>query len=95
VKVDGWPVAGRAKTLFELEPRGPVEAKHERTHEMFFLNRLKHQFSRDEAGQWPNESFASEYGGLTLADGATHAGIVVALALRRGVVMGPHNQNRP
>ena len=58
-------VAGRAKTLFELETRGPVEAKHERTQEMFFLNRLKQQFSRDEAGQWPNESFASEYGGLT------------------------------
>jgi class 3 adenylate cyclase len=58
-------VAGRAKTLFELEPRGPVEAKHERTHEMFFLNRLKQQFSRDEAGQWPSERFASEYGGLT------------------------------
>jgi class 3 adenylate cyclase len=58
-------VAGRAKTLFELEPRGPVEAKHERTHEMFFLTRLKEQFSRDEAGQWPNESFAAEYGGLT------------------------------
>jgi adenylate cyclase len=33
-------VAGHAKALFELEPRGPVQAKHERTHEMFFLNRL-------------------------------------------------------
>ena len=28
------------KKLFELEPRGPIAAKHERTHEMFFLNRL-------------------------------------------------------
>jgi hypothetical protein len=32
-------VAGHAKALIELEPRGPMEAKHERTHEMFFLNR--------------------------------------------------------
>ena len=34
-------VAGHVKTLFELEPRGPVVAKHDRSHEMFFLNRLK------------------------------------------------------
>jgi adenylate cyclase len=54
-------VAGHAKALIELEPRGSVEAKHERTHEMFFLNRLKQEFSRDPAGQRPNESFAAEY----------------------------------
>ena len=58
-------VAGHAKALFELEPRGPVEAKHERTHEMFFLNRLKEEFSRDQAGCHPNESFAAEYDRLT------------------------------
>jgi adenylate cyclase len=58
-------VAGHAKALFELEPRGPVEAKHERSHEMFFLNRLKPEFSRDPAGHRPNESFAAEYGRLT------------------------------
>ena len=54
-------VAGRAKALFELEPRGAVEAKHERTHEMFFLNRLKPEFSRDSGGLLPNETFAAEY----------------------------------
>ncbi len=58
-------VAGHAKTLFELEPRGPVEAKHERSHEMFFLNRLKPEFSRDPAGRRPNEIFAAEYDRLT------------------------------
>jgi adenylate cyclase len=58
-------VAGRAKALFELEPRGAVEAKHERSHEVFFLNRLKPEFSRDPAGQLPNESFAAEYERLT------------------------------
>jgi len=58
-------VAGHAKTLFDLEPRGPVEAKHERTHEMFFLNRLRQEFSRDQAGRLPNESFAAECDRLT------------------------------
>ena len=53
--------AGHAKTLFDLEPRGPVEAKHQRTHEMFFLNRLKKEFSNDQDGREPNESFAAEY----------------------------------
>ena len=28
---------------------------------MFFLNRLKREFSRDEAGCRPNERFAAEY----------------------------------
>jgi adenylate cyclase len=58
-------VAGHAKALFELEPRGPVEAKHERTHEMFFLNRLKPEFSRDDLGCEPNEDFAAEYDRLS------------------------------
>jgi adenylate cyclase len=58
-------VAGHARTLFDLEARGPVEAKHERTHEMFFLNRLKPEFSRDLAGHRPSESFAAECERLT------------------------------
>lgn len=58
-------VAGHARALFELEPRGPIEAKHERTHEMFFLDRLKQEFSSDLAGYRPNESFVAEYDRLT------------------------------
>ena len=58
-------VAGHAKALFELEPRGAIEAKHERTHQMFFLNRLKPEFSRDPEGSLPNENFAAEYDRLT------------------------------
>jgi adenylate cyclase len=50
-------VAGHAKALFELEPPGAVEAKHERTHEMFFLNRMKPEFSRDSGGRLPNVIF--------------------------------------
>jgi class 3 adenylate cyclase len=57
--------AGHAKALFDLEPRGAVEAKHQRTHEMFFLNRLKPEFSSDQDGHEPNESFAAEYDRLT------------------------------
>ena len=53
-------VAGHVKKLFELEPRGPIAAKHERTHEMFFLNRLKPEFSRDADGRIPNENFIAE-----------------------------------
>lgn len=53
-------VAGHVKTLFELEPRGSIVAKHERAHEMFFLNRLKPEFSRDREGRVPNEKFAAE-----------------------------------
>ena len=47
-------VAGHVRSLFELEPRGPIVAKHDRAHEMFFLNRLKPEFSRDPEGRTPN-----------------------------------------
>ena len=54
-------VAGHVNALFELEPRGAIEAKHERAHEMFFLNGLKPEFSRSPDGHLPNENFAAEY----------------------------------
>jgi adenylate cyclase len=57
-------VAGHAHGLFELESRGPIEAKHERTHEMFFLNGLKKEFSRNGDGHFPNDHFLSEYNRL-------------------------------
>jgi hypothetical protein len=56
--------------LFELEPRGPIEAKHDRAHEMFFLNRLKAEYSWSEDGRLPNDNFLAEYkrlGGSRLA----------------------------
>ena len=34
-------MAEQVKTLFDLEPRGPIVAKHERAHEMFYLSRVK------------------------------------------------------
>jgi class 3 adenylate cyclase len=53
-------VAGNVKTLFELEPRGAIETKHNRRLEMFFLNRLKPEYSRDADGRTPNERFVAE-----------------------------------
>lgn len=53
-------VAGNVKTLFELEPRGAIETKHDRRLEMFFLNRLKPEFSRDTDGRMPNDKFVAE-----------------------------------
>jgi adenylate cyclase len=50
-------VAGHVKAQFELEPRGPIEAKHERTYEMYFLNRLRQDLSRDAVSRLPNASF--------------------------------------
>jgi len=57
-------VAGHVQALFELERRGPIEAKHERAHEMFFLNGLKPHFSRTPDGRLPNEKFVAEYNRL-------------------------------
>jgi class 3 adenylate cyclase len=53
-------LAGHVATLFELEPRGAIIAKHERAHEMFFLNRLKPEFARDPESGIPNDNFAAE-----------------------------------
>jgi adenylate cyclase len=66
-------VAGHVQGLFELEPRGPIEAKHERVHEMFFLNGLKKEYSRNGNGHSPNDHFLAEYdrlGGSRLAAGS-------------------------
>jgi class 3 adenylate cyclase len=53
-------VAGHIKALFELESRGPIETKHGRSLEMYFLNRLKPDLSRDADGRLPNEKFLAE-----------------------------------
>jgi class 3 adenylate cyclase len=52
-------VAGHVKALFELEPRGSIEAKHERAHQMFFLNRLKPEYSRCQNSRLPIENIAT------------------------------------
>jgi class 3 adenylate cyclase len=53
-------VAGHVKNFFELEQRGSVEAKHGRSFDMAFLNRIRPDLSRDAEGTFPNERFAAE-----------------------------------
>jgi hypothetical protein len=43
-----------------LEPRGAIETKHNRRLEMFLLNRLRPEYSRDADGRKPNEIFVTE-----------------------------------
>jgi hypothetical protein len=52
--------AGYAKALFEMEPRGLIEVKHARAHEMFFLNRLKTEFSCPPDGRSSNKNLVLE-----------------------------------
>jgi class 3 adenylate cyclase len=53
-------IAGHVRSLFDLESRGAIETKHHRPLEMFFLNRLKAEFSRDAEGRQPNVNFTAE-----------------------------------
>jgi len=50
-------VCGHAKPYFELTPREALPAKQGVAVRMFYLERLKPEFSADEAGQYPNERF--------------------------------------
>ena len=43
--------------LFEIEPRGQIEAKNLGAIDMHFLNRIKPEYSDDEDGCIPNEDF--------------------------------------
>jgi adenylate cyclase len=45
------------KGRFETEPRGAVEVKHKGLVNMYFLNRVKPEFSSDPAGTMPNDRF--------------------------------------
>ncbi len=45
------------KDFFEIEFRGSVEAKNKGELNMYYLNRLKPEFSRDEPGHFPNDRF--------------------------------------
>lgn len=49
--------------LFETEPRGSIEAKNLGAIEMYFLNKIKPEFSTDADGFVPNEAFWHRAGG--------------------------------
>ena len=68
-------VAAHVKALFELEPRGSIEAKHERAYEMYFLNRLRQEFSRGAIRRLPNKNLFAEYDRLGGAPDRTLRGV--------------------
>ena len=43
--------------LFETEPRGALEVKNKPAMEMFYLKRIRPEFSADELGMTPNDAF--------------------------------------
>jgi adenylate cyclase len=45
------------KARFETESRGPVEVKHQVMVNMYYLNRIRPEFSSDPAGLMPNDRF--------------------------------------
>jgi class 3 adenylate cyclase len=45
------------KTRFEAEARGAVEVKHQGLVNMYYLNRIRPEFSSDSAGTMPNDRF--------------------------------------
>jgi len=50
----------RVRTLMEFEPRGAVEIKNKAPINMYFLSRIKPEFSRDAEGLHPNDAFHRE-----------------------------------
>lgn len=54
--------AHRVKNLFEVEPRGEIEVKNKGPMEMFYLGRIKPEFSADPEGTRPNEAFRAAAG---------------------------------
>ncbi|TGN18325.1 adenylate/guanylate cyclase domain-containing protein [Leptospira idonii] len=49
------------KEFFDCEYRGKIEAKNKGTIDMFFVQRIKPELSRDEEGKIPNDKFMELY----------------------------------
>lgn len=54
----------RIKDFFECTPRGEIEAKNIGKVHMYFLERIKPEFSEDEEGVIPNRFFIREYNSI-------------------------------
>ncbi|MCP5497195.1 MAG: CHASE2 domain-containing protein [Leptospiraceae bacterium] len=54
-------VYDKIKIFFECQYRGKIQAKNKGEIDMYFLNRLKNKFSRDEDGKVPNDYFHDIY----------------------------------
>ena len=59
----------RLKDLFECEARGEIEAKNIGKIPMYFLNRIKPDFSEDDFGIIPNRLFIREYNFVSKSGG--------------------------
>ena len=57
----------RVKELFVTEARGIIEAKNKGPLAMFFVNRIKPEFSADAEGRVPDERFRSRRSGVASA----------------------------
>jgi class 3 adenylate cyclase len=53
-------IYNRVRALMEFEPRGAVEIKNKAPINMYFLSRIKPEFSRDADGLHPNDAFHRE-----------------------------------
>ncbi len=51
-------VVAQTKAFFEFSPRGPIALKNKDPIEMYFLERLKPDYSADATGEVPNAAFA-------------------------------------
>jgi len=57
----------RVKELFVTEARGNIEAKNKGQLAMFFVARIKPEFSADSEGRVPDERFESRCAGVASA----------------------------
>jgi class 3 adenylate cyclase len=62
-------VYAQAKSFFELTGRGPVEIKNKSPVDMYFLDRLRPEFSADTQGETPNDALHTRRRALAEASG--------------------------
>ena len=55
----------RVKDFFDCEPRGQIEARNIGNVEMYFLDRIKPEYSDDDQGIIPNRQFIRDYNFIT------------------------------
>ena len=53
-------VSKQVENLFDMTPRGTIEIRNKAPVPMYFLDRLKPEFSRDPGGRHPNDAFNAE-----------------------------------
>ncbi|WP_103665398.1 adenylate/guanylate cyclase domain-containing response regulator [Gracilimonas amylolytica] len=55
----------RVKDFFECEPRGDIETKYMGKVPMYFVKRIKPDYSEDDEGMFPNRLFVREYNSIS------------------------------